>query len=209
MEKSTLSSIAREAGQLSRINPRDRCLESTETVATVVGAMRSIGYRIVLTQGTFDLFHVGHSRYIRKAKEHGDILIVGVDDDEKARGRKGENRPVVPLIERMEVLADNRAVDLVAVKRATDPKWHLIKAVNPDVLIAVEGTYTGEDIASLKEFCGEVIVLPRQAETSTSNQVRRMVLDGAETLTSMLSESLPALIATAVRNSYEAMRGKP
>jgi D-beta-D-heptose 7-phosphate kinase/D-beta-D-heptose 1-phosphate adenosyltransferase len=177
-------------------------------VATVVGAMRSIGYRIVLTQGTFDLFHVGHSRYIRKAKEYGDILVVGVDDDEKARGRKGENRPVVPLVERMEVLADNRAVDLVAVKRATDSKWQLIKAVSPDVLIAVEGTYTEDEIASLREFCGEVVVLPRQAETSTSNQVRRMVLDGAETLTSMLSESLPALIATAVRSSYEAMRGK-
>ena len=152
--------------------------------------------------GTFDLFHVGHARYIRKARQHGALLIVGLDDDEKARGRKGENRPAVPYIERSELLGYMRHIDLIAKKSNSDEKWQMIKVVRPTILIAVEGTYTKEEIPQLKEFCGDVVVLPRQAETSTSAKMRKMVLDGADLLKNALAKEIPGFVESV----YQSMK---
>jgi D-glycero-beta-D-manno-heptose 1-phosphate adenylyltransferase len=203
MSDSVLKLIIQEAGNNTKLSPQDRFVEDQEKLIEYVQALRAVGYSIVLTQGTFDLVHIGHSRYARRAKEHGDVLIIGVDDDIKARERKGENRPVVPLAERMEMLAHLRYADLVTIKRHDDPKWHLIKLICPDVLIAVEGTYKPEELNSLKPLCGKVVVLERQAETSTSAKVRLLVLDGAETLTRILSEEIPKL----VQKLYQQMKG--
>jgi hypothetical protein len=74
------------------------------------------------------------------------------------------------------------------------PKWHLVRLIEPDTLIAVEGTYEEREIEGLREICGQVTVLPRQAETSTSNKARKLVLDGAETLTRELQKRIPELI---------------
>jgi D-glycero-beta-D-manno-heptose 1-phosphate adenylyltransferase len=180
-----------------------RYLESDAEIIALAEHAKHAGLKVVLTQGTFDLVHIGHARYVREAKNHGDLLIVGVDDDEKARERKGENRPVVPFVERREILCHLRYVDAVAMKKATDPKWHLIKLVDPDILIAVEGTYRGAEIVELQKICGKVVVLPRQAETSTSAKVRKLVLDGAETLTKTLMERIPGFI----QGIYHELKG--
>ncbi len=183
-------------------DPTSHFLENDEEVTLLVQQARGFGLKIVLTQGTFDLIHIGHGRYVREAKKHGDLLVVGLDDDEKARGRKGPNRPVVPYVERREMLCHLRYVDAVTMKRNTDPRWHLIKLVNPDVLIAVEGTYKDAEIEELKEFCGQVIVLHRQAETSTSAKVRTLVHDGAEVLTRILKQEIPGFVDSV----YEKLR---
>ena len=78
----------------------------------------------------------------------------------------------------------------------------MIKVVRPNVLIAVVGTYKDDETLALKEFCGEVIVLPRQAETSTSAKIRKMVLDGADRLKNILSQRLPEFVT----NVYEEMK---
>lgn len=176
------------------IDEKHRFLETSEELSCLVEQARGLGHQIVLTQGTFDMVHIGHARYLREAKKHGRILIVGLDDDAKARERKGENRPVVPFNERCEILSHLRYVDAVVMKKAVDPKWHLIKAIRPDVLIAVEGTYSESDLLDLGKLCGKVVVLPRQAETSTSAKVRKLVLDGAENLTRVLCERLPKFV---------------
>lgn len=165
-----------------------------EELKLLITQLRSKKAKIVLTQGTFDLIHIGHARYLREAKNHGDFLIVGVDDDAKARGRKGENRPVVPLVERTEMLMHLKYVDKVITKASDDQKWFLIKFIRPDTLIAVDGTYTEAELSDLTKICGRVVVLPRQAETSTSSKVRTLVLDGAETITRILIERTPKLI---------------
>ena len=72
-----------------------------------VQAFRALGlpgFKIVLTAGTFDLFHVGHSRYLAQARKHGDLLIVGVDADDKVRKTKGPTRPIVLEDERLEIV---------------------------------------------------------------------------------------------------------
>jgi len=131
---------------------------------------------IVLTSGTFDIKHVGHDRYLNEAGKRG-YLVVGIDGDEKVKQRKGESRPIVCEEERVESLQYHRAVGVIYVKQLTDTKWALIKAVSPDVLIISERSgYSDQDIQALSEFCGEVIKLESQAETSTSARIRDIVI---------------------------------
>lgn len=192
-----------EAQNRMDLEPSNRYTADPEEIRAFVCQARELGFKVVLTQGTFDMVHIGHARYVRQAKKHGDLLIIGIDDDKKARGRKGDNRPVVPFDERWEMMAHLRYVDLITVKKDNDPKWHLIKLVRPDVLIGVEGTYTDEEVKELKGICTEVVILPRQAETSTSAKVRKLVLDGAENLTRILSERLPQFVQQAYNELKE------
>lgn len=62
------------------------------------------GKTLVLVSGVFDLLHQEHRRLLKKAKPHGDILIVGVETDDRARQLKGKGRPVNPFVHRLEAL---------------------------------------------------------------------------------------------------------
>jgi len=157
---------------------------------TVVESLRALGSKIVLTQGSYDLVHIGHARYLEAAKQEGDVLIVGIDNDQKIRERKGEDRPVVPENERLEMVLHLRPVDFVVLKHHEDPKWHLIKTVRPDVLIATEDTYTEAQVKELEQYCGKVLVLERQATTSTSAKIRLLQLKTAKKLEEALTPKL-------------------
>ena len=76
---------------------------------------RAAGRRVVLANGCFDLLHVGHVRYLEDARALGDLLIVGVNGDDAVRRLKGPGRPLMPAVERAEMLAALRAVDHVVV----------------------------------------------------------------------------------------------
>jgi D-glycero-beta-D-manno-heptose 1-phosphate adenylyltransferase len=169
------------------------------TAQKKVAQFRAAGQKIVLTQGTFDLVHIGHARYCAQAKQYGDVLIVGVDSDAKVRKRKGKDRPVVPHEERMEMLAHLRAVDMVVLKKLADPKWFFIKKIKPDVLIATKETYTAEQLEQLKEFCGRVVVLEPQAVTSTSAKIRLMQIGLAHKIANKLTKKLNATINEAFK----------
>src|SRR6059058_181751 len=80
-----------------------------------VAAARESGRTVVLANGCFDLFHVGHLRYLTGAKELGDILVVGVNSDRQSRILKGNGRPVFPENERAELISSLRCVDLVTI----------------------------------------------------------------------------------------------
>lgn len=158
-------------------NPKKRVVRDLEVLCDRLKACRALDLKIVLTSGTFDLTHVGHLRYLERAKEQGDVLIVGVDSDEKVRERKGPNRPIVDETERMEILCHSRYADLVYLKPPTAERWSLIKAVRPDVLIATQESYKPEELAQLREFCGEIIVLEPQATASTTARIRSLLVD--------------------------------
>lgn len=134
---------------------------------------KKLGLKVVLTSGTFDLFHIGHAQYLEKAKSYGDILIVGVDSDAKVKARKGPHRPIVPELERVQILSHCRHADVITLKGADDPANHLIRIVSPDVLVVSESTNHGEDEVDEKaQYCNEIIVLEPQSETSTSAKIR-------------------------------------
>jgi cytidyltransferase-like protein len=73
-------------------NFEQRFVEDYAKIETTVNALRTLGFKIVLTSGSFDIIHEGHSMYLEAARQFGDFLIVGLDSDEKIRARKGENR---------------------------------------------------------------------------------------------------------------------
>lgn len=153
-------------------SPEARFIQDHEVLDNYVEAIRTLGLSIALTSGTYDLLHIGHMRYLEQAKKCGDILIVGVDSDKKVKSRKGPDRPVVSEDERVGGLAHLRSVDLITLKEADEPKWDLIKRVHPDTLIVTRETYDDKTLDELAEYCGRVICLEPQAETSTSARVR-------------------------------------
>jgi D-beta-D-heptose 7-phosphate kinase/D-beta-D-heptose 1-phosphate adenosyltransferase len=169
-----------------------------KAVADFVKKQRASHKKIVLTQGSFDMLHIGHARYCREAKRHGDVLIIGVDSDQKIRARKGEGRPIVPQDERLEMLAHLEYVDLVVLKRLKTPKWELIKIVRPDILIATAQTYTPEQIKALEEFCGQVVVLKPMATTSTSAKLRLMQIEATQKIQKTLTSKLINTIEEAL-----------
>lgn len=199
----SLGKVIKQAGLVSFLDPEERLISGLEELAAIVQIIRASGLRIVLTMGTWDIIHVGHMRYVRKARLSGDILIVGVDDDEKARKRKGKNRPVILQEERLEMLTHSRYVDFVVLKTLEMEEWALIKITRPDTLIAVEGAYSPERIEEVKQFCGTVEVLPRQAETSTSQKVRRVAIGGADEFIRRLEPRITEVITAVYREIEE------
>jgi rfaE bifunctional protein nucleotidyltransferase chain/domain len=154
-----------------------RFVEDYDRISAIVGALRTLGLKVVLTSGSFDIIHEGHSMYLEAARRLGDFLIVGVDSDAKIRARKGPDRPAVPEMERLRMVTHQRGVGLVTLKQPHHPKWALIHAVRPDVLVATADTYSPAEIATLESACcGRVEVLERMAEVSTSARLRRIQL---------------------------------
>jgi D-glycero-beta-D-manno-heptose 1-phosphate adenylyltransferase len=174
-------------------NFEERFIKDIKKMGEFVEHCKGLGLKIVLTQGTYDMLHIGHARYFEAAKRYGDLLIVGVDSDRKVRARKGPERPVVPQEERLEMVTHIRPVDVVYMKDLNDPRWSLIKAVRPDVLIATRETYSKQDIKGLKKYCGKVVVLEPMATTSTSAKIRRLQISTAKTLGMALT---PKIIKT-------------
>lgn len=188
-------------------NFKDRFFSDYKSVKHLVGHMKGLGCKVILTQGTYDMVHIGHARYLEEARRQGDFLIVGVDSDEKVRSRKGPDRPVVPEGERLEMLTHLRCVDAVFLKGMKDPKWNLIKTVRPDVLVATKETYSEKQITELKKYCGDVLVLVPQATTSTSAKIRLLQLGTAKKVEQALSAKLIKTIED-VLSEYKDGAGK-
>lgn len=111
----------------------------------LVEAMRVAGHsRVVLANGCFDPLHVGHVRYLRQAREHGDALVVAVNDDAGTRRLKGAGRPVMPEADRACVVAALRCTDAVLVF-ADDTVSTILERLHPAV--HAKGTdYTRETV---------------------------------------------------------------
>lgn len=120
-----------------------------EAARKQVAAWREQGKTIVFTNGCFDLLHPGHIDYLGKARALGDILVVGLNDDDSIAGLKGPSRPINPLADRRCMLAALKAVDLV-VPFAEETPLELIKTLLPDILIK-GGDYEPENIVGAKE----------------------------------------------------------
>jgi rfaE bifunctional protein nucleotidyltransferase chain/domain len=90
-------------------------IRSREELVPILEALRAEGQRIVLANGCFDLIHVGHVRYLEGAKRAGDVLVVAVNGDASTRRLKGPPRPVMPALERAEIVSALECVDWVLV----------------------------------------------------------------------------------------------
>jgi rfaE bifunctional protein nucleotidyltransferase chain/domain len=146
-------------GRNSLSTPLHSKIVSRDELRQRVAEWRRAGDRITLTNGCFDLLHVGHVRYLHAARELGGKLVVAVNGDDSVRALKGEGRPVVPAEERAEILAALADVDAVVIFPENDVRA-IIREIRPD--FHAKGTdYTAESVPERDDVvaCGGRVVI--------------------------------------------------
>jgi D-glycero-beta-D-manno-heptose 1-phosphate adenylyltransferase len=146
-----------------------------EEAGTLAARLRADGKRVVLANGCFDLLHVGHVRYLSAARALGDVLFVGLNSDAAVRRLKGLGRPLMPAVERVELLRALRAVDHVVVFDE-DTADRLVGLVRPTV--HAKGTdYTEATVpeaASVRAAGGRVAIVGDPKDHATRDLIARI-----------------------------------
>lgn len=154
---------------------RDKIL-TWEDLPQLLAERRADGASVVLTNGAFDLLHIGHVRSLVAARALGDLLVVGLNSDTSVQATKETERPVLPQGERAELLVALACVDYVVVFDEPTAE-RLVMAIRPDVYAK------GSDYATtplpeaeiVRGYGGRVELLPLQAGRSTSGLIREIV----------------------------------
>lgn len=151
-----------------------RIVASYRELARELEPLRA-GRTLALTNGCFDVLHVGHVRLIAAARAQGDLLVVALNSDPSARANKGPSRPLVPLLERMEVIAALAGVDYVTSfdePTAAD----LLRALRPDV--HVKGTdWTAETVPErsvIESYGGRIAICGDPKTHSSTSLIARL-----------------------------------
>jgi D-beta-D-heptose 7-phosphate kinase/D-beta-D-heptose 1-phosphate adenosyltransferase len=136
---------------------------------SLMGELKKKGSRIVLTNGCFDLLHVGHILLFSASKQLGDVLIVAIDDDESVKTLKGPGRPVLHSKERVRILSALDAVDYVVVFSSQE-LIELIEIIQPDVLTK-GSNYTSREVFGrerVEQLGGRVVLIPVSEDISST-----------------------------------------
>ena len=155
---------------------KKKILDSNQ-LALLAESSRQRGERLVLTNGCFDLLHLGHVRYLEAARSLGDALVVAINGDDSVRALKGPGRPLTREHDRAEVVAALECVDHVVIfpeVRVT----RLLERVRPAIYVK-GGDYTAdtldpEERAALEKIGAEIRILPFEPGHSTSALIERM-----------------------------------
>jgi D-glycero-beta-D-manno-heptose 1-phosphate adenylyltransferase len=159
------------------MNFRDKIL-SAEALKTWRDQLHKSGKKLVVTNGCFDLLHVGHVSYLDNAQKLGDALLVGVTGDRGVREIKGEGRPINSETDRAAVLAALQMVDAVHVFPETTA-LRFLTDVAPDIYVK-GGDYTIDTINQaerqlVESLGGKIIILPGVAGKSTTSLVEKIL----------------------------------
>jgi D-beta-D-heptose 7-phosphate kinase/D-beta-D-heptose 1-phosphate adenosyltransferase len=169
------ASVAELQRAVRRSHEEDSAVLSEDELLALVAEAKARGETVVMTNGVFDILHVGHVKYLEAAKRLGDVLIVAVNDDDSTRRlNKGPGRPVNAVADRMRLLASLKCVDWV-VPFGEDTPRRLISRVLPDRLVK-GGDYQAEQIAGYEEVTangGQVVVLDFHKGYSTTSVIER------------------------------------
>jgi D-glycero-beta-D-manno-heptose 1-phosphate adenylyltransferase len=152
----------------------DKIIPRTE-VAALGERLRKAGRKVVFANGCFDLFHVGHVRYLEGARRQGDVLVVGVNSDRSVQQLKGKGRPLLPEDARSELLAAMECVDYVAVFDDVTAE-NILRDLRPDV--HCKGTdYTEATVPERKvvrSWGGRVVIVGDPKDHSTRDLLARI-----------------------------------
>ena len=148
-------------------------LKSLEEISEIIKNLKKKGKRVVFANGCFDLLHGGHISYLEEAKKKGDVLIVAVNSDKSVKLLKGENRPIIPEIDRCEILSAMWMVDYIFL---FDDKTcdNLLMKLKPDV--HAKGTdYTKETVPereTVLSYGGEIFIAGDPKENATKDIIK-------------------------------------
>ena len=158
--------------------PADGAVAKLKTIGELAELSRRLHNdrkRIVLTNGCFDLLHVGHIKLFAASKNLGDVMIVALDDDESVRRLKGADRPVIKAAERVGLLSALDSVDFVVVF-GTDQLEAVIKSIRPDVLTK-GSNYESDDVEGreiVEQYGGRVELVPITADISSTKIINHI-----------------------------------
>ena len=150
-------------------------IKTIEDAKKDIDRFKKDGQKIVFTNGCFDILHIGHARYLFKARELGDFLIVAVNSDRSVKAIKGPERPVINENERAEMLAALGCVDMTVIFDEDTP-YEIIKILVPDVLVK-GGDWKAEDIVGadiVKKAGGEIKSITFVEGSSTTGIIERI-----------------------------------
>ena len=158
-----------------------KIFDDPDRLALEIDSRRREGAVIVFANGCFELLHVGHVRFLYGAKALGDVLVVAMNTDRSLREIKPHRRPVIPDIERLELLAALEPVDYVVPMHETNPE-RLLRLYRPE--IHTKGTdYTLDRIperALVERLGGRVELVGDPKDHSTTQMLRELRRDDAE-----------------------------
>ena len=157
-------------------------LISQSDLDTLREKLKEKGKKIVFTAGSWDLIHAGQCRYLEKAREEGDILVVGVSSNEAIRKVKGPNKPILDEKIRAEMLTFLRSVDFVTIlpEPSCAPSLGLLK---PDVFITVKEDWTdnykqSKEYKTVTKYGGVVQVVDRQSTAISTTKIIQRAIGG-------------------------------
>lgn len=157
-------------------------LISQSDLDTLHDQLKERGKKVVFTAGSWDLIHAGQCRYLEKAKEEGDILVVGVSSNDAIRKVKGPNKPILDEKIRAEMLTYLRSVDFVTIlpEPSCAPSLGLLK---PDVFITVKEDWTdnykqSKEYKTVAKYGGEVKVVDRQSTAISTTKIVERAIGG-------------------------------
>jgi rfaE bifunctional protein nucleotidyltransferase chain/domain len=141
-------------------------------------AMAASGRRLVVTNGCFDLLHVGHVTYLETARKQGDALLVGVNGDQAVRELKGPDRPINEEEDRAAVLAGLESVDAVCIFNERLAQ-RFLAAAKPDIYVK-GGDYTLETLnqderRTVEQTGGKIIIIPFVPGKSTTSTLKKIM----------------------------------
>ena len=137
----------------------------------IIYSKKKLGKKIVFTNGCFDILHIGHVNYLRKAKQYGDILVLGLNSDASVKRLKGTDRPINNEFDRALILEALEVIDYVTIFEDDTP-INLIKAIKPDYLVK-GGDYKVCDVVG-REYAGDVIIIDFVNGYSTTGVINKM-----------------------------------
>ncbi len=181
------SLVAASEAPLDDLPPTDADsrVPSERSVEAVLRRVRHDGGVVVATGGCFDLLHAGHVSALTAARSLGDCLVVCLNSDASVRRLKGDNRPLVPMPDRVEVLEALECVDAVVVFDESTP-LEALRVLRPDIWVK-GGDYAGRDVPEaevLVEWGGQTVVVPYLAGRSTTHLVESAGRSSTTTTTS-------------------------
>jgi D-beta-D-heptose 7-phosphate kinase/D-beta-D-heptose 1-phosphate adenosyltransferase len=166
-------------GELERkVSGRGTKIKTFDELNYLVEDLRKKGKRIVWTNGCFDLFHLGHKYYLEKAREKGDVLIVGLDSDKSVRILKGPARPIYSETERAELLSIIESVNYITIFQAGELATYLRK-LKPDVYVKSDiytlDTINQEERKIVEGYGGEIYLPKGLPGFSTTNVINKIL----------------------------------
>ena len=168
----TLNEIIEYESSLNK-STSDEHIKTWDEISSIISELKNNDKKIVFTNGCFDILHIGHVKYLEKAKSFGDILILGLNSDDSIRRLKGKNRPINSQTDRAYILASLEVVDYLVIFDEDTP-FDLIKLITPDVLVK-GGDYNDTTIVGSKEVIsngGKVKIIPLTEGYSTSSIIK-------------------------------------